>query len=128
MVRSVSRRSCSRSLYCRQRRKTVAIGMVTAHNPSTTRMGSTNGLPPCVRDPATLDSRTQFPGPSCNFFLPAKRELLPLRITDRMSRFSKIGGEMLPHIKIKDKLHELSAATEQTFAVTSVPDEKKGND
>jgi acyl-[acyl-carrier-protein]-phospholipid O-acyltransferase/long-chain-fatty-acid--[acyl-carrier-protein] ligase len=49
-----------------------------------------------------------------------------IRITDRMSRFSKIGGEMVPHIKVEDKLHELSGATEQTFAVTSVPDERKG--
>jgi acyl-[acyl-carrier-protein]-phospholipid O-acyltransferase / long-chain-fatty-acid--[acyl-carrier-protein] ligase len=49
-----------------------------------------------------------------------------VRITDRMSRFSKIAGEMVPHIKVEDKLHELSSATEQTFAVTAVPDEKKG--
>ena len=49
-----------------------------------------------------------------------------VRITDRMSRFSKIAGEMVPHIKVEDKLHELAAATEQTFAVTAVPDEKKG--
>lgn len=49
-----------------------------------------------------------------------------VRITDRMSRFSKIGGEMVPHIKVEDKLHEIAGATEQVFAVTSVPDEKKG--
>ena len=49
-----------------------------------------------------------------------------VRITDRLSRFSKIGGEMVPHIKVEDKLHELSGATDQIFAVTSVPDEKKG--
>ncbi|MGC1646122.1 MAG: acyl-[ACP]--phospholipid O-acyltransferase [Candidatus Sulfotelmatobacter sp.] len=49
-----------------------------------------------------------------------------IRITDRMSRFSKIGGEMVPHIKVEDKLHELSGSTEQTFAVTAVPDERKG--
>jgi acyl-[acyl-carrier-protein]-phospholipid O-acyltransferase/long-chain-fatty-acid--[acyl-carrier-protein] ligase len=49
-----------------------------------------------------------------------------IRITDRMSRFSKIGGEMVPHIKVEDKLHELSGATEQAFAVTAIPDEKKG--
>jgi acyl-[acyl-carrier-protein]-phospholipid O-acyltransferase / long-chain-fatty-acid--[acyl-carrier-protein] ligase len=49
-----------------------------------------------------------------------------IRITDRMSRFSKIGGEMVPHIKVEDKLHELSGATEQTFAVTAVPDERNG--
>jgi acyl-[acyl-carrier-protein]-phospholipid O-acyltransferase / long-chain-fatty-acid--[acyl-carrier-protein] ligase len=49
-----------------------------------------------------------------------------IRITDRMSRFSKIGGEMVPHIKVEDKLHEIVGATEQIFAVTSVPDERKG--
>jgi acyl-[acyl-carrier-protein]-phospholipid O-acyltransferase/long-chain-fatty-acid--[acyl-carrier-protein] ligase len=49
-----------------------------------------------------------------------------LQITDRLSRFSKIGGEMVPHIKIEEKLHELAAKTEQSFAVTGVPDEKKG--
>ncbi len=31
-----------------------------------------------------------------------------LTITDRLSRFSKIGGEMVPHIKIEEKLHELA--------------------
>ena len=49
-----------------------------------------------------------------------------LTITDRLSRFSKIGGEMVPHIRIEDKLHELSGITEQVFAVTALPDEKKG--
>jgi acyl-[acyl-carrier-protein]-phospholipid O-acyltransferase / long-chain-fatty-acid--[acyl-carrier-protein] ligase len=49
-----------------------------------------------------------------------------LTITDRLSRFSKIGGEMVPHIRIEDKLHELAGVTEQIFAVTAVPDEKKG--
>jgi len=49
-----------------------------------------------------------------------------LRITDRLTRFSKIGGEMVPHIKVEDLLQELAGATEQTFVVTSVPDEKKG--
>jgi acyl-[acyl-carrier-protein]-phospholipid O-acyltransferase/long-chain-fatty-acid--[acyl-carrier-protein] ligase len=49
-----------------------------------------------------------------------------IRITDRLSRFSKIGGEMIPHIKIEDKLQDLAEATEQVFAVTSIPDEKKG--
>ena len=49
-----------------------------------------------------------------------------LRVTDRLSRFSKIGGEMVPHIKVEDKLHELAAATEQVFVVTAVPDERKG--
>jgi len=49
-----------------------------------------------------------------------------LQITDRLSRFSKIGGEMVPHIKVEEKLHEIAGATEQTFVVTCVPDEKKG--
>jgi len=49
-----------------------------------------------------------------------------LTITDRLSRFSKIGGEMVPHIKVEERLHEMAAATVQTFVVTGVPDEKKG--
>src|ERR1043166_9244275 len=49
-----------------------------------------------------------------------------LQITDRLSRFSKIGGEMVPHIKVEEKLHELAGVTEQTFVVAGVPDEKKG--
>ena len=49
-----------------------------------------------------------------------------LAITDRLSRFSKIGGEMVPHIKVEEKLHELAGVTEQAFVVTGVPDDKKG--
>ncbi|MGB7434654.1 MAG: MFS transporter, partial [Candidatus Acidiferrum sp.] len=49
-----------------------------------------------------------------------------LRITDRLSRFSKIGGEMVPHIRVEEKLHELVGADGQVLAVTAVPDEKKG--
>ncbi len=49
-----------------------------------------------------------------------------IRITDRLTRFSKIGGEMVPHIRIEDQLHEISGSTEQIFAVTAVPDERKG--
>jgi acyl-[acyl-carrier-protein]-phospholipid O-acyltransferase / long-chain-fatty-acid--[acyl-carrier-protein] ligase len=49
-----------------------------------------------------------------------------LTITDRLSRFSKIGGEMVPHIKIEEKLHELAETEEKTFVVTGVPDGKKG--
>jgi acyl-[acyl-carrier-protein]-phospholipid O-acyltransferase/long-chain-fatty-acid--[acyl-carrier-protein] ligase len=49
-----------------------------------------------------------------------------LRVTDRLSRFSKIGGEMVPHIKVEEELQELAGASEQMFVVTAVPDEKKG--
>ncbi len=49
-----------------------------------------------------------------------------LQITGRLNRFSKIGGEMVPHLKIEDTLTELAGATEATFVVLGVPDEKKG--
>lgn len=49
-----------------------------------------------------------------------------LQITDRLSRFSKIGGEMVPHVRVEEKLHEAAGATEITFAVCGVPDPKKG--
>ena len=49
-----------------------------------------------------------------------------LTITDRLSRFSKIGGEMVPHIRIEEKLQDLADSAEQIFSVTSLPDEKKG--
>ncbi|HZU36251.1 MAG TPA: AMP-binding protein [Gemmataceae bacterium] len=47
-------------------------------------------------------------------------------ITDRLSRFSKIGGEMVPHQKIEDELHTLLDTHDRTFVVTAVPDERKG--
>ncbi len=47
-------------------------------------------------------------------------------ITDRLSRFSKIGGEMVPHGRVEDALHEAAGMDTQSFAVTAVPDEKKG--
>ena len=49
-----------------------------------------------------------------------------LQITGRLSRFSKIGGEMVPHLKLEEKLQELAGKTETAFVVTGVPDEKKG--
>jgi acyl-[acyl-carrier-protein]-phospholipid O-acyltransferase / long-chain-fatty-acid--[acyl-carrier-protein] ligase len=49
-----------------------------------------------------------------------------VEITDRLSRFSKIAGEMVPHIKVEEMLHELANSTEQLFAVAGAPDEKKG--
>lgn len=48
-------------------------------------------------------------------------------ITDRLARFSKIGGEMVPHGRVEEALHEaVGAATSQVFSVTSVPDARKG--
>ncbi len=49
-----------------------------------------------------------------------------IKITDRLSRFSKIGGEMVPHGGVEEALQEAAGAEVQVFAVTSVPDERKG--
>jgi len=49
-----------------------------------------------------------------------------LQITDRLSRFSKIGGEMVPHCMVEEKLHEAADTMERAFVVTGIKDEKKG--
>jgi acyl-[acyl-carrier-protein]-phospholipid O-acyltransferase/long-chain-fatty-acid--[acyl-carrier-protein] ligase len=52
-----------------------------------------------------------------------------ITITDRLSRFSKIGGEMVPHLKIEESIYQVVGSTKgENFAcvVTAVPDEKKG--
>ncbi len=49
-----------------------------------------------------------------------------LTITDRLSRFSKIGGEMVPHQKVEDQLHAILGTTERACVVTAVPDETRG--
>ena len=49
-----------------------------------------------------------------------------LKITGRLSRFSKIGGEMVPHGLVEEYLQEGVDATTQVFAVTAVRDERKG--
>jgi len=49
-----------------------------------------------------------------------------LTITDRLSRFSKIGGEMIPHGRVEEALQQAAGGDMQVFAVTGVPDEKKG--
>jgi acyl-[acyl-carrier-protein]-phospholipid O-acyltransferase/long-chain-fatty-acid--[acyl-carrier-protein] ligase len=54
-----------------------------------------------------------------------------IRITGRMSRFSKIGGEMVPHILVEQEIakileEDVADDAEIVCAVTSVPDEKKG--
>ena len=45
-------------------------------------------------------------------------------ITDRLARFSKIGGEMVPHIRIEEALNEVMG--ESCSAVTAVPDASRG--
>ena len=47
-----------------------------------------------------------------------------IRITDRLSRFSKIGGEMVPHIKIEEAVNQILG--DSGGVVTAIPDEQKG--
>jgi acyl-[acyl-carrier-protein]-phospholipid O-acyltransferase/long-chain-fatty-acid--[acyl-carrier-protein] ligase len=47
-----------------------------------------------------------------------------IRITDRLSRFSKIGGEMVPHVKIEETINEVLGSA--ACAVTAVPDPQRG--
>ena len=49
-----------------------------------------------------------------------------LTITDRLSRFSKIGGEMVPHGTVEEALHAAAGLDTVAFAVTGIPDERKG--
>jgi acyl-[acyl-carrier-protein]-phospholipid O-acyltransferase/long-chain-fatty-acid--[acyl-carrier-protein] ligase len=49
-----------------------------------------------------------------------------LKISGRLSRFSKIGGEMVPHGRVEEALHQAISADTQVFAVTAVGDERKG--
>jgi len=49
-----------------------------------------------------------------------------LKITGRLSRFSKIGGEMVPHGRIEEALQDAVKADSQVFAVTAIGDPKKG--
>jgi acyl-[acyl-carrier-protein]-phospholipid O-acyltransferase/long-chain-fatty-acid--[acyl-carrier-protein] ligase len=51
-----------------------------------------------------------------------------LYIEGRLSRFSKIGGEMVPHETIESKISELLQLPkdERLIAVTGIPDEAKG--
>ncbi|MCA9102695.1 MAG: AMP-binding protein [Pirellulales bacterium] len=51
-----------------------------------------------------------------------------IHITGRQTRFSKIAGEMVPHIKIEESINELLGAGEEEIlaVVTAVPDEGRG--
>ncbi len=51
-----------------------------------------------------------------------------ITLTGRLSRFSKIGGEMVPHLAVEEALAQALGADEDEplVAVTAVPDEAKG--
>ena len=48
-----------------------------------------------------------------------------IRITDRLSRFSKIAGEMVPHMRVEEQLQAL-LRDPHVCVVTAVPDAAKG--
>jgi acyl-[acyl-carrier-protein]-phospholipid O-acyltransferase/long-chain-fatty-acid--[acyl-carrier-protein] ligase len=48
-----------------------------------------------------------------------------VQITDRLSRFSKIGGEMVPHIRVEEQIQAL-VGDHCAAVVTAVPDQVKG--
>jgi acyl-[acyl-carrier-protein]-phospholipid O-acyltransferase/long-chain-fatty-acid--[acyl-carrier-protein] ligase len=48
-----------------------------------------------------------------------------VRITDRLSRFSKIAGEMIPHMKVEEQIQAL-IDTNHGCAVSAVPDDARG--
>jgi acyl-[acyl-carrier-protein]-phospholipid O-acyltransferase/long-chain-fatty-acid--[acyl-carrier-protein] ligase len=47
-----------------------------------------------------------------------------LRITDRLARFSKIAGEMVPHLKVEEAVYAIIG--EHGCAVTGIPDDQRG--
>jgi acyl-[acyl-carrier-protein]-phospholipid O-acyltransferase/long-chain-fatty-acid--[acyl-carrier-protein] ligase len=51
-----------------------------------------------------------------------------IQITDRQSRFSKIGGEMVPHIKIEEAIQRVLGGEQGALnaVVTAVPDDFRG--
>jgi acyl-[acyl-carrier-protein]-phospholipid O-acyltransferase/long-chain-fatty-acid--[acyl-carrier-protein] ligase len=49
-----------------------------------------------------------------------------LTVTGRLSQFSKIAGEMVPHLAIEEELLRLTGKDAQNLCVTSVPDAKRG--
>jgi acyl-[acyl-carrier-protein]-phospholipid O-acyltransferase / long-chain-fatty-acid--[acyl-carrier-protein] ligase len=48
-----------------------------------------------------------------------------VRITDRISRFSKIAGEMVPHMKVEERIQTI-VSEHHACVVTSIPDDTKG--
>jgi acyl-[acyl-carrier-protein]-phospholipid O-acyltransferase/long-chain-fatty-acid--[acyl-carrier-protein] ligase len=49
-----------------------------------------------------------------------------LTITGRLSRFAKVGGEMVPLERIEDELQTILGTNDRAVAVAAVPDEKRG--
>ncbi len=47
-------------------------------------------------------------------------------LTDRLSRFSKLAGEMVPHVAVEEALMTITGLTGVVLAVAGVTDERKG--
>lgn len=47
-----------------------------------------------------------------------------IHITDRLSRFSKIAGEMVPHVKVEEAIRQILG--DDACVVLGIPDEQKG--
>jgi|AGTN01.1.fsa_nt_gi Acyl-CoA synthetases (AMP-forming)/AMP-acid ligases II len=49
-----------------------------------------------------------------------------LTVTGRLSQFSKIAGEMVPHLAVEDELMRVTGLSGSELSVTSIPDEGRG--
>ncbi|MDH3973515.1 MAG: acyl-[ACP]--phospholipid O-acyltransferase [Deltaproteobacteria bacterium] len=49
-----------------------------------------------------------------------------IHIVGRLSRFSKIGGEMVPHVQVEESINNILGFSEPLVVVTAVSDESKG--
>ena len=49
-----------------------------------------------------------------------------ITITGRLSRFAKVGGEMVPLEKVEEALHDALGTTERVCVVACIPDESRG--
>jgi acyl-[acyl-carrier-protein]-phospholipid O-acyltransferase/long-chain-fatty-acid--[acyl-carrier-protein] ligase len=51
-----------------------------------------------------------------------------VKLAGRLSRFSKIGGEMVPHLAVEEALQQVVGVDEACLAVTGVASESKGEE
>jgi acyl-[acyl-carrier-protein]-phospholipid O-acyltransferase/long-chain-fatty-acid--[acyl-carrier-protein] ligase len=49
-----------------------------------------------------------------------------ITLTGRLQRIAKIGGEMVPLERLEEEMHKAIGTTDRVFAVTAVPDKKRG--
>ena len=49
-----------------------------------------------------------------------------LRITDRLSRFAKVGGEMVPLANVEASIRQVAGCHEMAVALTAIPDQERG--